>query len=377
MSSAAAYWALRGAESFPVPPGPLDFTWGKRKGATWASSLLARPVDYRQWATILGKAFHHRFHTQVNVTSARWPSLDPVAIWPFQKVTTGNDAGKFDLYAKNPEFWGDRLPRYLEAMNQQGGIVQFCLFDLYQFSDRKSGTPDKNFSPVRYNVNGVYWPGDDTFLATKLPDAWLLWLTEELAKAIAGAHAGVVLFNEGPEKDIHESLARVVKQFAPNVWTITNRNEDTAGQYLNMHVGKPPIDMIAFHGWKSQAFLDKSWGGPDEYPRTFRQFFNKKNDKGQTINVDFARVICSSDGSRQSSSAGGNDLIDPAKPWHEWRIYNWPTLLKVFQYVLNKGGNVEHQSVLKMDRTDDVKFDLTTAEVGFYDQMEALSPKGT
>lgn len=355
--------------TFPVPPMGLDLTtWGRRKGASWASSLLARPVDFRAWAKILGRAFNHRFHTQVNVTSARWPSLDPVAVWPFLKTASG----KFDLYAKNPEFWNDRLPRYIDVMNREGGIVQLCLMDLYQFSDRKGGTPDKNLSPVRYNVNGIYWPGDDTFLAQQLPDDWWRWLARELATTLRGAAVAYVPFNEGPEKDIHITIAQEIKRVDLSATIIANRNEDTPGQYWNMKVGRGTIDMLAYHGWASTADLSQTFHEVDELPNTFDMMLAKENQNGESINVDWARIISSSDGARRSSAQGGNDLIDPTKSWREWRTYNWDALLKVWKRVILAGGNIEHQSVLKMDRTDDVKFDLATAEVGFLEEMARL-----
>jgi hypothetical protein len=116
---------------------------------------------------------------------------------------------------------------------------------------------------------------------------------------------------------------------------VTNRNEDTPGQYFNMKVGKSPIDGIAYHGWDTLGFLDVEFPDePPDRPRTFRQFFDKRAQDGSALSVDFSRTLCSSDGSRVS-----NDPINP---------YDWPRLLEVFRFVAGKGGSIEHQSRAKM-----------------------------
>jgi hypothetical protein len=73
---------------------------------------------------------------------------------------------------------------------------------------------------------------------------------------------------------------------------------------------------------------------PPDRPRTFRQFFDKRDQNGHPIDVDISRTICSSDGSRASD--------DPVN------TYDWPRLLEVFDFVAGKGGSIDHQSRAKM-----------------------------
>lgn len=318
----------------PVPPSGVDLTSWPRRGATIAASLLDTRWDYESWASMLGGIFAGRGLTQVNVLSALWTESAPHMQHPFRQ----RPDGMWDLRDWNPLFF-DRLRRYVETMNQHGVYVLLCFLELYSWSFRKTTAHDKRLSPVCHNVNGINWlsidrASDDRVLKM-LPDAWLLELIAKCLDALRGLAFGIVPFNEGPEKAIHLDIAAFVQSRAPEVRVVVNRNEDTPGQYMNMHVGEGLIDMIAFHGWERLSELDRVWPAePPQRPKTFRQFFAMRSQDGRPLDIDFSRVICSSDGSRSS-----DDPVD---------TYDWPALLDVFRFVADKGGNIEHQSRAKM-----------------------------
>lgn len=347
---------------FPVPPTGVDLTSYPRRGATIGAGLLMSTFDYRGWARLLGSIFGTRGWTQVNVFSARWPDVDPVACWPWLK----RPDGKFDLYAKNPAFWQDRLPRYIEAMNRQSVVVQLCLLNLYQFSDRKPGTPDKNLDPFRYNVNGVYYRGDDDFLSKELKtEPFLLWFARELAAAVTGAGVAFVPFNEGPEKPVHHAIADAIFSVWPEARIVYNRNEDTPGQYQNQIRSGQPREMLAYHGWKDLSFLTTPFEPSAEElrdrpldavkrPWNFTEFFANRRHDGQPAGIDFTRVVCSSDGSRIS-----NDPI---------HTYNTTELLKVFAYCAKHKVTIEHQERAKMTPGAP----LAMVDVPFLKQIAAL-----
>ena len=319
----------------PVPPSGVNLTAWPRRGATIANSLLDTRWDYESWAAMLGGVFAGRGLTQVNVLSALWPEAAPHMQFPF----THELDGRWNLINPNPLFY-DRLARYVEAMNRYGVVVQLCFLELYSWSYRKQGVPfDKNKSPFRHNVNGVNWKGstraeEDVTLAM-LPDAFLADLIERVTHTVKGAGVAFLPGNEFPEKPVHFKIAEIIKGVWDDAVVVTNRNEDTPGQYMNMHVGEGLIDMIAFHGWERLSELDRVWPEePPQRPKTFRQFFDMRSRDGRPLDIDFSRVICSSDGSRSSD--------DPIE------TYDWPALLDVFRFVAGKGGNIEHQSRAKM-----------------------------
>lgn len=317
----------------PIPSG--DLTAWPRRGATIAASLIDTRWDIERWATILGDRFGGRGITQVNVLSAPWPEMAPYMELPFVREADG----RWNLRKPNPKFY-DRLPRLVEAHNRRGTLVLLCFLELYSWSFRKTGLPfDQDQTWARHNVNGVRWGGpsreEDDATLISLPDAFLVELVERVVGAVRGAGCAVVPFNEGPEKAVHEKIAAIVKRIDPSMRVVTNRNEDTPGQYMNMRVGTSAIDMIAFHGWADLGFLDIDH--PDEpldRPRTFRQFFDKQSSDGRALDIDFSRIICSSDGSRASS--------DPVN------TYDKPRLLEVFRFIAGKRGSIEHQERAKM-----------------------------
>ena len=166
----------------PLPPAAGSLTAWPRRGATIAASLIDTRWDYVRWAEMLGSIFGGRGLTQVNVLSAPWPEMEPFMAMPF--VRAGD--GRWDLRTPNPKFY-DRLPRYVEAMNRHGVVVQLCFLELYSWSGRKTGLPfDQNTTWARRNVNGVTWgPGDETF--DILPDDFAVELVERVAGAVKGA----------------------------------------------------------------------------------------------------------------------------------------------------------------------------------------------
>lgn len=334
-----------------VAPAAVDLTTWPRRGATIAQSLLDPRWDYEAWAALLGSIFAGRGLTQVNILSAEWPDNAPHFERPFVRLPDG----RFDLRRRNPKFY-DRLPRYVDAMNRQGVVVQLCFLELYSWSMRKFGVPDQNLSPFRHNVNGVRWGGpsreEDDATLLSLPDDFLTELVERVVQTVKGAGVALVPFNEGPEKDVHWKIAAIARRVDPGIRVITNRNDDTPGQYFNMQVGKDLVDGIAYHGWRDLSFLAQDFPRePLDRPRTFAQFFEKLAQDGRSLDVDFSRVICSSDGSRLPS----NDPIE---------TYDWSELKKVFRFVTGKGGSIEHQSRAKMwpgARLDQVEVDFLKA----------------
>ena len=151
--------------------------------------------------------------------------------------------------------------------------------------------------------------------------------------------------NEYPEKDLHQRVRDYVRRHNPNMRFIVNRNEETPGQYQNMKIGSS-YHMIDHHGWEDMGFLDKDFPEePDDRPRNFRQFFDKKTSSGGTLNVDHGRVIANSDGARAGDNMPPN-------------TYNWDELFKVHEFCFNHGCSIDHQSQIKMSfNLDDFEAD--------------------
>ena len=369
-----------GYQRFPVPPGPIDLTSYPRRGATIAAALHDTRWNVDAWMARLGLTFGGQALTQFNVWGAIWNGVTPHLCWPVQQTVDG----RWDLYKKNPLFFR-RLRRAVEQANRYGVVPQLCFLELYSFSDRKSVPFDRNLQPLRHNVNGVLFAGDDTWLVQKLakgigPEAaWLKWFIEQVVEELRGLVYIVVPFNEGPEKPLHLLIARWVLQADPSVLVCVNRNDDTPGQYQNHDVGDGLIDLLAHHGWKSLAFLTKDFSPkadptrtPKEIARaaarpwTFNEFFENRYHNGDAAGIDFARVVVSSDGSRAS-----DDPID---------TYDYEALEAVMAFCAKKGCNLEHQSRAKMPRmmVNGVwrgwpTGDLASVEWPFLERMEQLA----
>lgn len=257
--------------------------------------------------------------TRINLLSALWPQTDTL---PFSRRTDG----QWDLTAWNPVYF-DRLVEIRDRMNVAGIAVQWTNYELYSWSDRKPG-PQQVGTPWRHNVNGVYWPPDDSTFQL-LPDSWS---AEWFAKVQPYLGLDVNVFeigNEFAEKALHE---RVEALFPEDDQIQVNRNEDTPGQYANMKIGRN-YDFIAFHGRKLKqvADLDLVYPREPDY-KTFNEFF-------ENCPHDPKRIIFSSDGARQSGAAGLNPET----------AYDWAALREFFREVkFKRGCNIEHQSCAKL-----------------------------
>lgn len=256
--------------------------------------------------------------TRINLLSALWPQTDTL---PF----TRRSDGLWDLYNWNERYF-ERLVDIRERFNSAGIVIQWTNYELYSWSDRKPG-PQQVGTPWRNNVNGVYWPADDSNFQL-LPDEWSeVWVT--IVQPYLKLERNVFeIGNEFPEKALHE---RVAKLFPREALIQVNRNEDTPGQYANMKIGQIGglYDFIAFHGnkLKQVSDLDRIYPREPDY-KTFNQFFNK-------CPHDPSRIVFSSDGARISA--------DPVQ------TYDWQNLKEFFQEVhFNRKCSIEHQSRAKM-----------------------------
>jgi hypothetical protein len=304
---------LLDSQAQPIDNAKLR-TW-PRHGMSIASLIVASAHDIRETV--------RRFEdcgvqlTRINLLSALWSGVDTL---PYVRAADG----RWDLYRWNPRFFA-RLDETRERMNAAGIVCQWTFYNLYDWSNRKSGTPAE--SPYRHNVNGVFWqPDDSTF--DVLPDAWSLAAIERLLPHL---HLDVNVFeigNEFPEKALHERVADFIRRLQPKAQISLNRNEDTPGQYVNSKIGGPRFDRIAFHGRQLKAVsdLDRVYPSEPQY-KTFRQFMDR-------CPHDPARVIFSSDGARVSA--------DPIN------TYDWNTLRDFFQEMKRRGYSTEHQSRAKM-----------------------------
>jgi len=288
-------------------------TW-PRHGMSIAGILVSSAANIRE--TVKRFADCGVQTTRVNLLSALWPQTDTL---PFTRLSDG----RWDLTQWNPRYF-DRLADIGYQMNAAAIQVQWTNYELYSCSDRKPG-PQQNGTPWRNNVNGVYWPSDDS-LFQYLPDAWSKedWfpqVTPYLGLDVNTLEIG----NEFPEKSLHE---RVAACFPDGALIQVNRNEDTPGQYANMKIGTN-YDVIAFHGNKLKQVSDLN----RVYPReptytTFNEFFDH-------CRHDPNRIIFSSDGARVST--------DPVNP------YDWPRLRAFFREVEQiRKCSIEHQSRSKL-----------------------------
>jgi hypothetical protein len=253
--------------------------------------------------------------TRINLLSALWPQADT---FPYTRLADG----QWDLYRWNQRYF-DRLTDLRDRMNAAGIVVQWTNYELYSWSDRKPG-PQQNGTPWRNNVNGVYWPEDDSTFGI-LPDQWSLDWFEKITPYLNLEYNVFEIGNEFPEKALHE---RVCAELPVDALVQVNRNDDTPGQYKNMKIGKM-YDFIAFHGnkLKQVSDLDRVYPREPEF-KTFNQFFDK-------CPHDPKRITFSSDGARVSN--------DP------FNTYDYPRLREFFLEVNRvRKCSVEHQSRAKM-----------------------------
>jgi hypothetical protein len=291
---------------------PPDLTTWPRHGMSIAGLLVASAADIRE--TVLRFADCGVQVTRINLLSALWAQVDTL---PFQRRTDG----LWDLKAWNPAYFR-RLDDIRERMNRAGIVVQWTNYELYSWSKRKPG-PQQVGTPWRHNVNGVFWPEDDSTFQV-LPDWWSMDWIEQVTPHLDLTRNVFEIGNEFPEKALHE---RVKKLLPAGSLVQVNRNEDTPGQYANMKIGTH-YDFIAFHGNKLKKLSDLDRVYPREpHYLTFNQFFDE-------CPHDPKRIVFSSDGARISS-----DPID---------TYDWLHQRAFFREVTRRGCSIEHQSRAKM-----------------------------
>lgn len=301
-----------------------------RVGCSIAALVVRRDYPIEEVAQIYadcGVTF-----TTVNLLSAEWPTMVHKHVRPFLPA---NSDGVYDLYAWNAEHF-ERLDECREAMNSRGIVVQWCFYELYGWSRRKSGSgiPDRFLGPWKRNQNGVDWVGDgskaaeDFTLAKLLPDVWSKTYLSLVVPHLDLSHNLFLIGNEFPEKGLHERVRDFVRLAHPGAKVSVNRKEETPGQYANMKIGRD-YDYLNFHGRRAKAPSDLTRYYPPEESSvpTFEKLL-------KTPGVDPRRIIFSSDGARSS-----DDLI---------HTYDFDTLGAFFKLVKGYGCSIEHQSRAKM-----------------------------
>jgi hypothetical protein len=337
-----------------VPVGRPDLDMFPRLGCSLANCFMANHYDYKGFASLLSE--NRMEMTGINLLSAQWQDMEgPKGTWPWIVNRP------WDLRNFNQEYQ-DKLYEVISEFHSHNIHVILTILELYGWSNRKKGggVPDANLGPWRNNNNGVRWGGkydgtrqedDATLLAC--PDSALKLFLDWMAP-IWKINGGITIKigNEYPEKELHERVRDYIRNHNPAARFMVNRNEDTPGQYQNMKIGQN-YHMIDYHGWKSLSFLDKNFADePRDRPKTFRQFFDKKNSSGGHIDVDFNRCIANSDGARAN-----NNPVD---------TYNWDELFKVHEFAYNKGCSIDHQSQVKMS------FDLDNIETAYLQRLANL-----
>lgn len=322
---ASAYWWLGEPGGVtPQPPNEDLLRW-PRDGMSIAGLIVNSAANIPE--TVARFVDAGVALTRVNLLSALWPGVD---VLPYRRRADG----LWDLYDWNSQYF-DRLFEVRERMNQAGIVVIWTHYELYSWSSRKAG-PQQIDTPWRHNINGVFWPPDDSTVTTLLPDPWSKdWFTKVVPLLGMPAN-GFEIGNEFPEKALHARTASFVRMRQPDAQICVNRNEDTPGQYLNMKIGQGVFDRISFHGRKlksirpqpgrPQGDLDLIYSDEPTY-KTFNQFFAK-------CPHDAKRIVFSSDGARTSD--------DPVN------TYTWDELKDFFRDVRRRGCSIEHQSRAKM-----------------------------
>lgn len=309
-------------------------------GCSIASLVVNRGYDIERVADIYGECGVGL--TTVNLLSAEWRDLAAQHVHPFVTPPAGQ---RYNLYQWNPEYI-ERVHHVREAMNSRGIVVQWCFYELYSWSRRKSGgsVPDARIGPWQYNHDGVDWVGpyygtsledkdegkawDANMLAHVLPDPWSrAYLDRHVVWLGLGANLFLV-GNEFPEKSLHERVRDKVRALQPGAIVSVNRNDNTPGQYANMKPGRD-FDYLNYHGFKLNRpeDLDIQWPKEQSSVPSFRALLEDSR-------VDKARIIFSSDGARTSDD-----------PIH---TYDYDALGEFADAVIDYGCTFEHQSRAKM-----------------------------
>lgn len=298
----------------PIPT-PGDLTKYPRYGLSIAALLVNTKHDIIETVKRFVDAGANS--TRINLLSALWPGVDCL---PFNHFYDGF----WDLFDWNNQYF-ERLAEIKERINSNGITIQWTNYELYSWSRRKPGNQQIN-TPWRNNINGIYWSPEDITLTEVLPDEWSIEWFKKVCPLLDLHINPFEIGNEFPEKSLHERVRIEVLKIVPDAKLQVNRNDNKPGQYTNMKIGLM-YDLYAFHGngLKELKDLDKVYDEP--VYKTFQQFIdNCPHDK--------ERVIFSSDGARISD--------DP------FNTYDWIKLGVFFDYMIELGYNIEHQSRAKM-----------------------------
>ena len=247
--------------------------------------------------------------------------------------------GRWDLY-KWDELYFERLLEIKEKFNKAGIIIPWCFLELYSWSNRKPGSQQIG-TFWRNNVNGVYWPPDDSTLTRLLPDEWC---KEFLKKICPLLDLNVNMFrigNELPEKGLHERIRDEVRRVVPGALIDVNRNDDTPGQYMNMKIGRN-YDFISFHGRQLKELSDLKRRDYEDGP--FDSWQDFIDDDGH----DKWRVTFSSDGARTDTRDSSGRLLTSKDSADN--PYDWDKLKEFFRHMKKLGYGFEHQSRAKMTK---------------------------
>lgn len=261
--------------------------------------------------------------TRINLLSALWNNeYGKINCMPFRQTSDG----RWNLVDWNPEYF-DRLAETKESMNSNGINIQWTNRELYSFSDRKEGVQQIN-TPWRNNVNGIFWPSDDTSLIKVLPSSWCKQEWFPKICPLLDLHINPwEIGNELPEKELHERDRAEIIKHVPSALIQVNRNDDKPGQYANM-MRKGYYHFLAIHGNKLNNIeaLNEKYSTEPEY-KTYTDFINRcPHDKW--------RVIFSSDGARISDD--------------KTNTYDYVKLGDFFDHMTDLGYGIDHQSRAKM-----------------------------
>lgn len=263
-------------------------------------------------------------YSSINLINA---SRSGNGVFPFKQLSDG----KWDLFDWDERYF-ERLIEIREKFNKAGIVIPWCFLELYSWSNRKPG-PQQIGTFWRNNVNGIYWPPDDSTLTKLLPDKWC---KEFIKKVCPLLDLNVNMFrigNELPEKPLHYRVRDEVRKIIPNAQFDVNRQDDTPGQYMNMKIGKD-FNFISFHGSKLKELSDLKRNDYEDGP--FDSWQDFIDDKGH----DRWRVTFSSDGAR---TGPGKD--SPDNP------YDWNKLGEFADHMVSLGYGFEHQSRAKMTQS--------------------------
>jgi len=250
-----------------------------------------------------------------------------VAPWPQEAD------GRYNLGHVNEEYWDITLET-IRLAHERGLMMQLCFLDLYGWAASKQGmlwVPNRDWNPVRHNVNGVKWgdPNDDWSYghpenAQMLPDQTLKAFIAETCRRVPETGVYFRAANEAPQKEMHLRIEDAIREHRPNAFIITSRNEDTTGQYHNMVVNAG-FDGLELHGLDHVNYIHEVMPGkvPDTWPEAWAE-------------AEPRRVFMSTDGCRNGNT------VDIGQS------YDYQAVGDVLIDHKRRGFNYSHQSDRKM-----------------------------